>query len=127
MATLKVADYSGKPVQATGKEKRMLNALATFTNGTGANTVTGDSGISLAEDATVGVFVMTYPAFADAKVFIHVTVYSPADTISKCWLTAIDGTAGTATLNVASTVGTQIDPASGDRLYITIIGQPFSQ
>lgn len=126
MATLKASDYGAKPVKTLDKEKLVLSAVATFTNGTGTATVTGDPGIGLG-DGGVGIFTLTYPALADAIVQVHVSVYSPADTITKCWLSAIDGTAGTATLNTAATAGTQADPASGDRLYILIVGAPFSK
>lgn len=125
MATPKLADHPGKPLQAQNVEKRLLLAVITFTNGTGTATVSGDAGISVS-DGGVGVFPLVFPACADADGSLQVMVYSPADTITKCWLTAVDFTAGTATLNTANTAGTQIDPASGDRLYVLVVGQPYS-
>ncbi len=125
MATPKLADHPGKPCKGQNTEKRVLVAVATFTDGTGTATVSGDAGISLA-DGGVGVFNLTYPAAADADVFIGVTVYSPADTITKAWLSALAATSGTATINTASTVGTQIDPASGDKLLICVVAQPYT-
>lgn len=125
MATPKLADHPGKPCKSQNTEKRMLVDVATFGATSAVSSNSGDAGVTLAASGT-GVFALTFPAAADADGFIGLTLVSPADTVTKVWLTAIDMKAGTATVNVANTLGTQIDPASGDKLLISVVGQPYS-
>jgi hypothetical protein len=121
-----LADKPGQPLKAQNVEKRLLVAVATFTDGAGASTVTGDSDITLADGGT-GTFDLTFPASPDADGFVGVTVVSASATISKAWLSAVDFRAGTATINTAlNTAGTLVDPASGNQLLITIVAQPYT-
>lgn len=125
MTTKKLADYGARPVKTPNTEKWVALNVATFGATSAVSSNSGDAGVALAASGT-GVFALTFPPCRDADGFIGLTLVSPADTVTKVWLTAVDMQAGTATVNVANTLGTQIDPASGDKLLILVVGQPYT-
>jgi hypothetical protein len=71
-----------------------------------------------------GIYTLVFPKCRRA--FIQVTLYSPAKTVVGCVLTALDATAGTATVKTlaGSNAAAETEPASGDILFISLDLEP---
>lgn len=86
------------------------------------------SGDTLALGCTrtgVGTFALTFPACVDytkSGAILDADIQlSPTPTVAGCIITAIDFSAGTATLKTfLATPGTPVDPANGDRFWFEL-------
>jgi hypothetical protein len=78
-----------------------------------------DPGVTIARTST-GLYALTYPK--GKRVWIQITLVSPARTVVGAIVVAQDATAGTATFNtLAGTNAAAVtDPASGDVVQLTI-------
>lgn len=74
--------------------------------------------------SNTGIYALVFPKCRRA--FIQVTLYSPSKTVVGCVLTALDATAGTATLKTlaGSNAAAETEPASGDILFISLDLEP---
>lgn len=94
--------------------------------GTGAPTVSGgDTNIGITR-STTGTYSITFPPCADrtltAPILDAGIQVSAAPTVAACRISAIDFSAGTATLiTFLATPGTPVDPANGDKLWIEMV------
>jgi hypothetical protein len=121
----KLSDYSARPCKTPNSEKWVLTADIVI-GGTGAvSSVDGDAGISASRSGT-GTYDLVYPACVRASV--HVELVSPLKTVVTKVVTAKSATAGTAEIKTlaGTNAAANTDPASGDILTVTIVGQPYS-
>lgn len=118
--TVKLGDVAKKPARHIQKEQRVCR-MSILCNGSGGVTsVTADDPVCAAVDGGAnGDLDITFPAFPSGQVFGQ--VYSPANTVGYFHLSALDITAGTATIITGKNT-TNTDPANLDRIYIQIYG-----
>lgn len=78
-----------------------------------------DSDFTCAKNGT-GTYDLTFPASKNA--WINLVLYSPALTVVTWVVTALDASAGTATIKTlaGTNAAAATEPASGDNLYFTI-------
>lgn len=115
------------PMRAARRDWVKLRALVAIGT-TGAPTLTGDHGITIARDDT-GDYDITFPVFPTGSgcvVKVGVAL-SAAATVTNAVVTALDTAAGTATFLTTAISGdpgeeAAADPADGDVLWIEIEG-----
>lgn len=79
-----------------------------------------DPGITFAKNGgTTGQYDMTFPA-SPGYVAFEVSIYSPAQTIGQCALTARNYSAGTASLMFSTKAGVNAYGASGDEIIVDV-------
>jgi hypothetical protein len=78
-----------------------------------------DPAVTIALGAT-GTYNITFPA--GKRAWIDVTLYSPAKTVVAWCISALNAGAGTATIKTLAGTNAAADtnPASGDKLYISV-------
>jgi hypothetical protein len=103
-------------------------AIGTSGAATQAATVNGspgydDPGFTCTKNGT-GTYDLTYPK--GRRVWIQLSLYSPSSTVVGWVITAMDATAGTATIKTlaGTNAAAATEPASGDLLLFTITVEP---
>lgn len=105
------------PFRGTGRGGRVVLLLDVAIGGSGAATYDrqDDPGLTCAKNTT-GVYDVTFPKSRAAR--ITGQVMSPLLTVTKIAVTAIDASAGTATVKTLDDAATATEPASGDKLWL---------
>ena len=105
-------------VRACGPRPTIAQARCAI-GATGAvGTTTGQVGFTR---ASAGNYTLVYPASKYAHILV--SIISPLGTVRDAYVSAQDAPAGTATIICGNAAGTATDPASGDILMLTIIGE----
>lgn len=121
--TINLADAPSVPYQAGAVGQEQVLCAGTFTIGAAgavSASVVDDPALTLGNDSGTGVHAITYPLCASAK--IKVQLVSASLTVSESTLTAISPTAGTASVTLTK-AGTPVQAASGNIIYVTVIGK----
>lgn len=120
--TINMADCdAGYACRALGEEQVICQGEFTFTAaGAISASSTDDPAMTLANDSGTGVHALTFPSCPAA--WIHVAIQSASLTVTEALITAISATAGTATIKL-SKAGTLAQAASGNKLFITVLGE----
>jgi hypothetical protein len=121
-----MSDYLGNagqrgPTRSLNKENITWWATVTFgATSSVASQDAPDPGI-VATASTTGTFTLTFPKCT--KGVLRGNLYSPSLTVVSVIVTAVDYTAGTATIKTVAYGGAAADPGTGDVLYLSFEGQ----
>lgn len=121
-----MADYLAStnqhPLRSVNQSAVMWTGTVTFGSSSIASQSFPDPKIVFTR-STTGTFTVTYPALPEGKGAFHFSWFSPSPTIVSTVISVKDQDAGTMTVLSLGTSHTAADPASGDVLYVTFIGE----
>ena len=118
--TVNLADAPAFPVRTLGKEV-VLSRCSIAVGGAGATTETADDAKWTAAAFNSGLSALTFPACPSGRLRVA-SIVSSGSTVTEGIFTAVDVTAGTATLRT-SKAGVATTPASGNTIIVELIGE----
>lgn len=119
--TVYMGDVSKRVIRHVGKEQRVCTFQIVCNGSGGVTSVTADDPACTAADGGAnGDLDITFPASPKGQIFVSIAK-SAAATICYAYFSALDMTAGTASVITGKNI-TNTDPASGDILHIEVWG-----
>lgn len=103
------------PARSLGRDAVLWSATVTLGSAAIASQDVPDPGITFTR-SSAGVYAVTFPACKKIRLFG--SVLSAALTVVGVVVTALDATAGTATITVVNGAGAATDPATGNKVSL---------
>lgn len=105
------------PARTGRGDRKLCNAIITIGAAGAVSSIVADDPAFTAANAGAGLFSLTFPKCVRA--YITALLVSPASTVKQVYLTALNASAGTATLGTSSGAGAATNPASGDLILLS--------